>query len=77
MVEIAQKNNVDAILIDDLNDLDFNLLNIKKNIGISAGASAPEIQVQNLVKAIKKNKKIKITEIDGIKENTIFKLPVF
>lgn len=77
LVEIAQKNNVDAILIDDLNDLDFNLLNIKKNIGISAGASAPEIQVQNLVKAIKKNKKIKITEIDGIKENTIFKLPVF
>lgn len=77
LVEIAQKNNVDAILIDDLNDLDFNLLNSKKNIGISAGASAPEIQVQNLIKAIKKNKKIKITEIDGIKENTIFKLPIF
>ena len=77
LVEIAKKYDVNAILVDDVKDLDFNLLNASKRIGISAGASAPEEQIQKIIESIKLNKKVEITEINGIEENITFKLPVF
>ena len=49
----------------------------KKKIGISAGASAPEILVQNLIKKIKEHSEVKLIELDGVKEKVIFKLPRF
>ena len=52
----------------------FLLLN-KKKIGITAGASAPEILVKNLIKKIKRNYDVLIDEMNGIEENIIFKLP--
>ena len=75
LVEIAKERMVEAILIDDMSEFRESWLINKKNIGITAGASAPEILVQNLISEIKKIKKIKISEIEGIEENTIFKLP--
>ena len=75
LVEIAKERKIDAILIDDMSEFRESWLINKKNIGITAGASAPEILVQNLISEIKKIKKIKISEIEGIEENTIFKLP--
>jgi len=75
LVEIAKERKIDAILIDDMSEFRESWLINKKNIGITAGASAPEILVQSLISEIKKIKKIKISEIEGIEENTIFKLP--
>ena len=75
LVEIAKERRVEAILIDDMSEFRESWLINKKNIGITAGASAPEILVQSLISEIKKIKKIKISEIEGIEENTIFKLP--
>jgi 4-hydroxy-3-methylbut-2-enyl diphosphate reductase len=75
LMEIANDKNLDAILLDDMADFQEKWLKDKKNIGITAGASAPEILVQRLVKEIKKIKKISISEIKGIEENIIFKLP--
>ena len=75
LMEIANDKNLDAILLDDMADFQEKWLKDKKNIGITAGASAPEILVQKLVKEIKKIKKISISEIKGIEENIIFKLP--
>jgi len=49
--------------------------NHKKNIGISAGASAPEISVKNIVNKIESLTKASITELPGIEESIIFKLP--
>ena len=46
-----------------------------QTIGISSGASAPEILVQNFINELKKNFKIKIEEIEIIKEDTVFKTP--
>ena len=77
LVEIAKKNGTHAMLVDDINDLDLNLLNNTKKIGISAGASAPEQQIQKIIDSLKQDKKIVITEIEGIKENITFKLPIF
>ena len=75
LMEIANDKNLDAILLDDMADFQKKWLKDKKNIGITAGASAPEILVQRLVKEIKKIKQISISEIKGIEENIIFKLP--
>ena len=77
LVEIAKKNGTHAMLVDDVKDLDLNLLNNTKKIGISAGASAPEQQIQKIIDSLKQDKKIVITEIEGIKENITFKLPIF
>ena len=77
LVEIAKKCGVDAVLVDEIKDLDRSLLDNKDRIGISAGASAPEKQIQNVIESIQEIKRIKITEIDGIKENITFKLPKF
>jgi 4-hydroxy-3-methylbut-2-enyl diphosphate reductase len=75
LMEIANDKNLGAILLDDMADFQEKWLKNKKNIGITAGASAPEILVQELVKEIKKIKQISISEIKGIEENIIFKLP--
>ena len=75
LVEMAKDKKIDTILIDDMKDFQQEWIKDKKKIGITAGASAPETLVQSLIKEIKKNKKILISEIEGIKENVIFKLP--
>ena len=76
LAEIANQHKVKAILIDNMDLFDQSSLKNKKNIGITAGASAPEILVQQLISEIKKVSSVRITEINGIEENIIFKLPV-
>ena len=76
LAEIANQHKVKAILIDDMSLFDPSVLHNKKNIGITAGASAPEILVQQLISEIKKFSNIHLSEINGIEENVIFKLPV-
>jgi len=77
LVEIAKQNNVDSFLIDNPDEIDFELLKDKKNIGISAGASAPEILIDQIITKISKTYPAQINELKGIRENVIFKLPEF
>ena len=77
LVEIAKQNNVDSFLIDNPDEIDFELLKDKKNIGISAGASAPEILIDQIITKISKTYPAQIQELKGIRENVIFKLPEF
>ena len=44
-------------------------------IGISSGASAPEVLVENFIDKIKKEVNVYIKEVEIIKENIIFKTP--
>ena len=76
LAEIANQHKVKAILIDDMSLFDPSVLHNKKNIGITAGASAPEILVQQLISENRKYSNVHISEINGIEENIIFKLPV-
>ena len=46
-----------------------------KTIGISSGASAPEILVENFINSVKKKYEIKIEEVEIIKEDVTFKIP--
>ena len=73
--ELALREGTDAYLIDHEDALQSSWLLNKKNIGISAGASAPEISVTNIINKIEVLTKAKITELPGVEEDIIFKLP--
>jgi 4-hydroxy-3-methylbut-2-enyl diphosphate reductase len=46
-----------------------------KTIGVSSGASAPEVLVEDFINRLKENFKIKIEEVEIIKENVVFRVP--
>ncbi len=74
--ELGQKKGIPSILIDDMSDFNPAWLDNKKNIAITAGASAPEILIKQLTKLIQSHSNAIINEIDGPKENIKFKLPI-
>lgn len=73
--ELASREGVEAYMIDHEDLLQSAWLLNKKNIGISAGASAPEISVKNIVNKIESLTKANISELPGVEENVIFRLP--
>jgi len=75
LLDMVKDKNIDAVLIDDMAQFQSEWLKNKKSIGITAGASAPEILVQALIQEIKKITEVSISEIKGTQETTVFKLP--
>ncbi len=73
--DLAEQMGVSAYLIDSYRDLDLSWFADKKNIGITAGASAPEDLVLELVSYLSETFQATITSMTGVKENVIFKLP--
>ncbi len=73
--ELALKEGIEAYMIDNEDALQPSWLMNKKNIGISAGASAPEISVSSIINKIETLTRLTITELPGIEENIIFRLP--
>jgi 4-hydroxy-3-methylbut-2-enyl diphosphate reductase len=74
--ELGEKKGIPSILIDDMSDFNPAWLDNKKNIAITAGASAPEILIKQLTKLIQSHSNAIINEIDGPRENIKFKLPI-
>lgn len=73
--EIAEKRNIPAYLIDGAEDIDPKWLQGKSHIGLTAGASAPEILVERVTQRLK-NLGMKISTDDhGVLENVTFVLP--
>jgi len=76
LVEVAQQSGCEhAELIHSDSEIPFEKLKNCKTIGISSGASAPEVLVENFINELKSKFKIKIEEVEIIKENIIFKVP--
>lgn len=73
--ELALREGVEAYMIDHEDALQSSWLLNKKNIGISAGASAPEISVKNIVNKIELLTKAHIRELPGVEESVVFRLP--
>ncbi len=72
--EIAENKNIEGYLIDGAEDIQLDWLRDKKRIGITAGASAPELLVQNVVEFLKKNGVSSVSSL-GFSEDVIFSLP--
>jgi len=76
LVEVAKKNGCENSLLlhTDLEFPEEQILNCK-NLGLSSGASAPEILIQNLIKKIRKIRNVQIEEVTSATENVTFKIP--
>tara|TARA_B100000676_G_scaffold313238_1_gene392590 strand:+ start:4437 stop:5369 length:933 start_codon:yes stop_codon:yes gene_type:complete len=74
--EIGAELNVPSYLIDDAQALDADWLKDAETVGITAGASAPEALVQELIARLSELDDIEFVDFDGIQENVTFKLPV-
>ena len=76
LVEVALNAGADeAKLIADANALDCNLLEQAQTIGLSAGASAPEILVDEVIAKLSEQFDITIEHQNFVAENLTFKLP--
>ncbi len=73
--DLAAESGVPAHLIDDARSLQPNWFEAIAAVGITAGASAPEHLVQDVVAAIGKLRPTEVSTMAGIVENTRFKLP--
>ena len=73
--EIAEKNKKPAYLIDGVNDINPTWLKGINSIGITAGASAPEILVQEVVNHLLDNGADEVVEVSGAKESVHFPVP--
>jgi len=73
--EIAKKNKKPAYLIDGANDINPAWLKGINSIGITAGASAPEILVQEVVSYLLDNGANEVVEVSGANESVYFPVP--
>ena len=76
LVEVAKKSGCEnSVLIHSQSEIPFNLIENSNIIGISSGASAPEILVENFIKELKNKFTVTIEEVEIIKENVVFRVP--
>lgn len=73
--ELSERMGTRAYLIDDQSEIQENWLENVRSISVTAGASAPEILVQDVVKRLKELGAAKVIEIDGRPENIVFSMP--
>ena len=76
LVEVAKKSGcLNSQLIHSQSEIPFDLIENSNTIGISSGASAPEILVDNFINELKNRFTVSIDEVEIIKENVVFKVP--
>ncbi len=76
LVEVAKKSGCsNSQLIHSQSEIPFDLIEAANTIGISSGASAPEILVDNFINELKIRFTVSIDEVEIVKENVVFKAP--
>lgn len=75
LVEVAERNGTPAQLVQRAADVDFAWLAGVRTLGITAGASAPELLVRELVDRIAERFDVTEREVEAVEENVVFKLP--
>jgi 4-hydroxy-3-methylbut-2-en-1-yl diphosphate reductase len=75
LAEVAERRGVPARLVQRASELDLDWLEGTQILGLTAGASAPEILVRELVSLLSEHFRITEEEIETTTENMVFKLP--
>ena len=73
--EVAQNQGIEAYMVDNASYLKPEWLIGKKKIGVSAGASAPEILVKEVIAKLQALGADQVQELQGVIENVVFQLP--
>ena len=76
LVEVARQQGCSkAILMQRGSDLDWSLLEGVDSLGLTAGASAPEVLVEEVIAKLRERYDVSIEEVVVRSENVVFKLP--
>jgi 4-hydroxy-3-methylbut-2-enyl diphosphate reductase len=73
--EVAQNQGVEAYMVDNASFLEVSWVVGKKKIGVSAGASAPEVLVKEVIAKLQALTQAEVTELQGVIENVVFQIP--
>ncbi len=73
--EVAQRFGVPAYLVDNADRLDPAWLSGRRRVGVTAGASAPEVLVSALIERLKQLGAQSVRPLDGVQEKVVFPLP--
>ena len=73
--EVAQNQGVEAYMVDNASFLEASWVVGKERIGVSAGASAPEVLVKEVIAKLQALTQAEVTELQGVIENVVFQLP--
>lgn len=73
--EVASNLGVPAYMLDNASDLDANWVEGRKVVGVTAGASAPEILVDAVLQRLRELGAVSVSELDGKFEKVTFPLP--
>lgn len=73
--EVAKNQGVEAYMVDNASHLQAEWLIGKRKVGISAGASAPEVLVKEVITALQNMGAAHVEELQGVVENVVFQLP--
>jgi 4-hydroxy-3-methylbut-2-enyl diphosphate reductase len=73
--EVAQNQGVAAYMVDNASELDPAWVAGKERVGVTAGASAPEVLVQQVIDNLKALGAERVTQLQGIAEKVVFPLP--
>ena len=76
LVEVASKAGCEySQLVQRAKDIDWRALKSVKSIGVTAGASAPDILIQEVVEAFSNHYNVKVEYVETAQENVNFKVP--
>ena len=73
--EVAELNDTRAFLVDNAGQVDPGWLKGVQSVGLTAGASAPEILVQDVVQKLVQKHAGQVSQLQGTEENITFALP--
>jgi len=73
--EVAVSRGVESHLVDSADEVQSRWLSGKVNVGVTAGASAPEILVKNVIECIRAMSGADVVQMSGVDENVSFALP--
>jgi 4-hydroxy-3-methylbut-2-enyl diphosphate reductase len=73
--EVAVNQGITSYMVDNASQLDPNWVIGKHNIGVTAGASAPEVLVQEVINRLKQLGAANVKNLDGVTETVVFPLP--
>ena len=75
LVEVARKEGCESFMVQRASDADWSCLDGVETVGITAGASAPELLVDEVIAALRERFDISVEEVMVTKEDVQFKLP--
>src|SRR6266571_797867 len=73
--EVAQSRGIEAYMVDNAAQLEAEWVAGKRRVGVTAGASAPEVLVQEVIGRLRELGASRVTQLPGTEEHVVFPLP--